>query len=184
MFTKFKSVWFYLGVESGSQRILNKMRKGITVDQIVKAFDLCHKYNIKTTASIIFGSPTETKEELDQSLRLLKIIKPTRYTYCLYTPYPGSPWYDEIVSNKEFVPPRSMKEWSNFAVEIRGANLDKANLSAVPSKYLLSLDNKSWFKSLWQIMKEKEFHKIYLRLVNYEPFLIPLLDPIDKVMSR
>lgn len=183
-FKKFKSVWFFFGVESGSQRVLNNMTKGITVEQTKKAFELLHKYNMKSTASIVIGSPTETKEELDQTFELLKEIKPTRYTYCLYTPYPGSSWYDEIVANKLFTPPKDMKGWANLTHDIKMAKLESYNFSAVSSKYLLKLENNGWIKTILNVIKEKQYHKIIMRITNLQPYLIPLLNPIDKIISR
>jgi len=64
------------GVESGSPTILKNIQKGFTVNDIRKAFDLCHKYNMKTNASIMVGNPGETKETIDETISLLKEIKP------------------------------------------------------------------------------------------------------------
>lgn len=183
-FKKFKSVWFSFGVESGSQRVLNNMNKGITVKQIKNAFDLCNKYKFKTTASVIFGSPTETKEEVAQTLKLLKRIKPTRYTYNIYTPFPGSPWYNEIIKKGLFNPPRTMEEWSKFATDISLSDLTKTNLSSVSPRYLKKLDRSSWIKTIWAIIKTGDLHKIKMRVINYEPFIIPLLDPLDDIISK
>lgn len=177
-FTKFKKVWLYFGVESGSQRILDKMHKGITVEQSIKAFELCNNYNISTTASIVLGSPTETEDEIKETFELCKKLKATRYTYCLYTPYPGSPWYDEVVSNHTFNPPDSFEGWSKFALELGRVN--KSNISAVSTNYLRSLNRRSWITVVWNLIKKRDFHKIKLRLQNYQPYLIPCLDPIDK----
>lgn len=67
---------FYLGVESGSQRMLDFFKKGITVEQTRNAFALCHEYGIKTAASVVVGAPTETEEDLQQTIILLNDIKP------------------------------------------------------------------------------------------------------------
>jgi len=169
--------------ESGSQRILNKMKKALTVEQIKNAFKLCNKYKIKTTASVVLGSPTETEEELKMTLDLLDEIKPTRYTYCLYTPYPGSPLFDEIVEKGLFNQPTTLEGWAGFTVDIGKADLNIANLSAVNSKKLKQLNASSWIKTLKSVIKSGDFHKIRMRIVNYQPFIIPILDPLDKTLS-
>lgn len=65
------------GVESGSQRVLDEvMQKGIKVEETVKAFDLCRRLGIKTVAFVMLGSPTETKEEIKETIKLVKKIKP------------------------------------------------------------------------------------------------------------
>ncbi|MBN2203315.1 MAG: radical SAM protein [Candidatus Aenigmarchaeota archaeon] len=79
------------GVESGSQRILNDvMKKGITVDQIRKAFYLCHKYRMIANAFIMIGSPTETKEDLDDTINLISQIHPDSIQVSITTPMIGS----------------------------------------------------------------------------------------------
>lgn len=183
-FKKFKSVWLYFGVESGSQRILNKMKKAITVDQIKKAFQLCKQYNIRTTASVVFGSPTETEEELNMTLKLLDEIKPTRYNYNLYTPYPGSPSFDEIIKNGVFKPPKTLEGWAGFAVNTDGSDLKVANLSAISSKKLKQLNLSSWIKTIRNVVLGGDFHKIKMRLINYQPFVIPYIDPLDKAIAK
>lgn len=181
---KFKKVWLYFGVESGSQRILNKMKKAITVDQIRKAFQLCHKYKCSTTASVVLGSPTETEEELEMTLKLLDEIKPTRYTYCLYAPYPGSPLFEEIVENGSFKPPANLEGWAKIATSIGNADLSIANLSPISSKKLKQLNKLSWKKTILSTIKAGEFHKIKMRLLNFQPFIIPYSDFLDKFIAK
>ena len=64
-----------LGVESGSQRILDKMRKGITVDQIKAALTSFAYSGIKTTTYWIIGHPGETEEDFQQTLDLVEELK-------------------------------------------------------------------------------------------------------------
>ncbi|MFH2058566.1 MAG: radical SAM protein [Pseudomonadota bacterium] len=65
------------GVESGSQRILDEiMQKGTSIKQIINVFDLCRKYHIPANAFIMLGSPNETREDIEATIRLLQRIKP------------------------------------------------------------------------------------------------------------
>ena len=64
------------GIETGSQAILKNIRKGQTVEQIEKAFDLVHKAGIKPRAYLIIGCPGETEETIDETVRLMKKIRP------------------------------------------------------------------------------------------------------------
>ena len=90
---------FYLGVESGSQRMLDFLMKGITVDQTRNAFELCHEYSIKTAASVIVGTPTETDEDLQQTLTLLDDIKPTTTWFNVFVGIPNSYLYQYTINN-------------------------------------------------------------------------------------
>ncbi len=85
---------FYIGVESGSQRMLDFFKKGERVEQFIEAFDIAHKVGIKTYASFVVGAPTETREELDKTYQLIERIKPDYSGMNIYTGLPGSELYD------------------------------------------------------------------------------------------
>jgi glycosyltransferase involved in cell wall biosynthesis/radical SAM superfamily enzyme YgiQ (UPF0313 family) len=101
---------FYLGVESGSQRILDFLNKGITTDQIRNAFNLCHEYGIKTAASIITGIPGETEDDVLQTARLLQEVKPAVTWYNVFVGIPRSELYRYVLDNNlyEFVDDRGL----------------------------------------------------------------------------
>lgn len=84
------AVGFYFGVESGSQRLLDFMKKGINVQQIRNAFLWCHELGIKTAASVIVGVPTETEDDLRMTASLLEEIKPTVTWFNIFVGIPDS----------------------------------------------------------------------------------------------
>ncbi|MDD5431729.1 MAG: radical SAM protein [Candidatus Omnitrophica bacterium] len=88
------------GVESGSQRILDFYKKGITIKQIKNAFRMCKDLGLKTHAFFIVGSPGETKKDLKLSLKLFWQIKPDSYEVSTLLPMPGTPLYDYCFENK------------------------------------------------------------------------------------
>ncbi len=85
---------FFIGFESGSDRILRFIRKGTTVAQNLEAARICRKYGILIWANYMLGLPTETREEIWQTVRMLKRIDPDYYSPAFYTPYPGNDLYD------------------------------------------------------------------------------------------
>ncbi len=79
------------GVESGSQRILGLIKKGITIEQIKKAFNCANKYGIITDATVILGAdPSETKYDIRMTERLLRRIKPRMLSCAILIPFPGT----------------------------------------------------------------------------------------------
>ena len=52
------------------------VRKGIKVEQTIKAFDLCHEHGIGTLAFVMLGAPVETREDLEATVRLVERIRP------------------------------------------------------------------------------------------------------------
>jgi len=82
------------GVESGSNTILKNIRKGITTEQIIKAFDTGKKVGILTYAFLMVGNEGETDETIAQTVNLIKRIKPFSGHIGITTPYPGTYLYE------------------------------------------------------------------------------------------
>ncbi|HOD35758.1 MAG TPA: glycosyltransferase [Syntrophales bacterium] len=91
---------FYFGVESGSQRILNFLNKGITVDQISNAFRYCREFGIKTAANIMIGVPTETAQDIHETQKLLEDIRPSVIWHNVFVGIPHSPLYRYVIDNR------------------------------------------------------------------------------------
>lgn len=88
-----------IGFETGSQRLLNFLRKGTTVEQNYKAARICHKLGIRIWANFMLGIITETKEEAMKTVRMIKRIKPYVASPNFFTPSPGSELYRFCVEN-------------------------------------------------------------------------------------
>ncbi|TKJ31326.1 MAG: hypothetical protein CEE40_02110 [Chloroflexi bacterium B3_Chlor] len=84
----------FLGFESGSDRILRFIRKGTTVAKNLEAARICRKYDIRIWANYMLGLPTETEDEIRETITMLKEIDPDYYSPAFYTPYPGNDLYD------------------------------------------------------------------------------------------
>lgn len=87
------------GIESGSQERLNEMRKGITIEQVEKAFEMCHKVGIRPFGCFMFNLPNETIDDVKKSFNLIKKIKACFYNFAITTPFPGTDIY-ELVNPK------------------------------------------------------------------------------------
>jgi radical SAM superfamily enzyme YgiQ (UPF0313 family) len=83
-----------VGIESGSERILKLMDKGITLGRIQEAARLFREAGIHWTAYFMMGIPTETKEDVKNTLELLYKIKPGFASIGVYEPFPGTRLFD------------------------------------------------------------------------------------------
>ncbi|MCL4459335.1 MAG: cobalamin-dependent protein [Chloroflexi bacterium] len=90
---------FFIGFESGNDRILRFIRKGTTVAQNMEAARICKRYSIQIWANYMLGLPTETKAEIMDTVRMLKKIDPDYYSPAFYTPHPGSDLYTYCLEN-------------------------------------------------------------------------------------
>jgi radical SAM superfamily enzyme YgiQ (UPF0313 family) len=92
---------YFIGVESGSQRILNFFKKGISIEQIYKVFEWCRKIGMRIDASFIIGVPTETRKERLKTLRFAEELKSdtTSISIGTFVGIPKSPLSQYTVEN-------------------------------------------------------------------------------------
>jgi len=153
-----------IGAESGSIKILEKIKKNTTPEEIIYSAKQCIKYNIDPIYSFMAGLPGETWQDIKKTLCLIndltkinqrvKIIGPQTFR-----PYPGSPLFEECVSMGLHLP-LSLEEWSksmsgelNYLDSRQFPWLKKPNtiesldvivrLGANPLKYALGLEVKA-----------------------------------------
>ncbi len=80
----------HFGVESGSQKMLDAMKKRTTVEQNAAAIKLVKEVGISVAISVVVGYPGETETELRQTFQFIKQTKPDFVYVCQAIPYPGT----------------------------------------------------------------------------------------------
>ena len=90
----------YLGVESGSPRVLDKLKKGITVEEIENTVNSCNKFGIKAYCSLIVGTPGENYEDYLLTKKLMNKLKPYAHVFNVFVAIPDSSLYKYILNNK------------------------------------------------------------------------------------
>lgn len=80
----------YLGIESGSQKILDFIGKGIKISQSFRAVQIARKAGLNTLGSFIIGIPGETRETIRKTIKLAKKLSLNFAQFTLCTPYPGT----------------------------------------------------------------------------------------------
>ena len=94
--------WIYFGLESGSQKILDILKKDITVEQIYNALKICQKKGIKTYGSFITGVPGETKQDQELTSELINKGFLTSHCINVFVGIPQSPLYKQILSSGDY----------------------------------------------------------------------------------
>jgi len=86
-----------IGVETGNQELLDRVKKYVEIEQIRETFAWTHEIGLDTHAHMMLGMPGETKETIKNTFQFIEEIQPTTITYGITTPYPGTPLYDEVI---------------------------------------------------------------------------------------
>lgn len=107
-----------MGAESGSQRILDLMHKGITVEQTLAANQRCKKLGIIPVFGLLIGYPTETFDDIHQTIDLAFRIKRENpqaelEVMSTYTAFPGTPDF-KLATEHGLKPPDSLEGWANW----------------------------------------------------------------------
>ncbi len=107
----------FFGFESGSQRILDRMNKRITVEQCLNAARLCHKIGIPFYTSYIVNYFKEEEEDLKLTEQLIIETHPTSLAVNKFSPIPGSRDYD---AHREIIEPyiNTIHDWTQLGMLI------------------------------------------------------------------
>jgi len=102
------------GLESGSERVRREvMNRRMSNEDIAKAFRTAHDAGLETAAFVMLGLPTETMAELDETIDLLATIRPSRFRWSIFFPFPNTDAYD-MSAKCGYINPDAMEDLSNF----------------------------------------------------------------------
>lgn len=96
-----------MGVESGNEVMLKRIRKQITLEQIKTAFKVANNVGLNTHAFFMMGFPDETEETMRQSIDLAKEISPSTVDFRSVVPFPGTDLYNVALTHGKVL----TKDW-------------------------------------------------------------------------
>jgi len=178
-----------VGAESGSQKILDFLNKGIKVDDIINFSRLCKKYDIPIRFFFMFGFPGETNKDLKDTFRLIKKVYPLHkgnmLAFSFFTPFPKMLLYHELINKYGFKPPESLEGWSKHDIQtsktIWADRRYKEKVNQFMFYLKLAFLNKEFesnIKKIWTKLGYRFIynlmHKIALLRMNYDFLRIPL----------
>lgn len=125
------------GVESGSDQTLKRIHKGVTLAQILRAFQWCREAGIRSHAFFVIGFPWQTAEDLAAELAFARRLDPDFFDFNIVYPLPGAPLYDMVVEAGLFIPDQAGAGYGRAGV--RTETLSPEQLNAWRRKALLRL---------------------------------------------
>lgn len=158
-----------IGAESGSQASLDYIKKGCTTEDIMKAAELCAKYNISSAFTFIVGIPgisDDINATLEMALKMKKLSGNFEINIHFYAPLPGTPLYEEA-KKLGYKPPNSLLEWSRYNYYVVQVPwLDRAternvrlfgdlynDLLYPPAWFLADLESRPLAKTVYRLLK-------------------------------
>ena len=106
-----------IGVEAGSQEMMDWMKKDITINQVFESAEKCLRHNIAVIFNIILGFPHETRESINESLRVARELRKMSPDFELgifyFKPYPGNAIADQLLK-EGYRFPEGLEQWAAF----------------------------------------------------------------------
>lgn len=115
------------GIESGSQRILNMIKKKLTLDQIAEQLTLVHEEGYEIGGFFILGFPTETREEIEDTIRFACTLPLDRIAVSYFQPFPKTHLYQELIEKGEI-----NEDWVNQqSLSLQGISYVPQTITAI-----------------------------------------------------
>jgi radical SAM superfamily enzyme YgiQ (UPF0313 family) len=113
----------WMGVESGSQKILNAMDKGLQITDVVTARSRLRDENIRACYFLQFGYPGETWEDIQKTISLVRRTRPDDIGISFSYPLPGTIFYERV--QEQIGPKRNWTDSDDLCVMFRAAYKDE-----------------------------------------------------------
>jgi radical SAM superfamily enzyme YgiQ (UPF0313 family) len=111
-----------IGMESGSDKILNTLRKGTTVKQNLRAMKMVKEF-MQLKVGVIVGSPGETWETIRETEELLKQCPPDFWNVSTFMPLPGSDVWNSPEKFGLKILTRDLNQYQMIGKDIKGGNV-------------------------------------------------------------
>lgn len=146
------------GCESGSDRVLKNLRKGTTKEDIKRTIALCKKARLDAWMFLIIGNYTETKEDAEMTLQMVKDVKPThvQVTYC--TPYPSE--YEKFAIKNNLIIQQDRSKWDTNEPVVKPDSMSLEDAKYYHDK-IIDITNKT-------ARKEKSKKKLIEKIESYK----------------
>jgi anaerobic magnesium-protoporphyrin IX monomethyl ester cyclase len=106
-----------VGVESGSQEMLDRLQKDMKLDQVRTTAEMCTRHGVGAIFNFIVGFPGESEQSMQATLALAKALRRSNPDFetpiFYYRPYPGNPMAEQSAA-RGYVFPRGLEEWADF----------------------------------------------------------------------
>jgi anaerobic magnesium-protoporphyrin IX monomethyl ester cyclase len=161
-----------IGIETGSQRLQEKIRKHIPLDKLKKRLRECRSAGVEIMGNFMYGFPGETREELKATLDYALGLDLDYASFYVYTPYPGSALYEELLG-KGIIRKEDHRQFDKFDYDNRLSEATPKELYWLVRKSLLAFYLRPRvIRSLLRNMRFPHFYSIVFKLLYYE-FIFP-----------
>lgn len=151
-----------IGIESGNNEILSKIRKNYSIDQALDACETINKHGIALQVFFIVGFPQDTENTLQDTINIMKRVKCEFIIYSIFTPYPGTEAFELckemglIGSEHDVSLFNHQSPLNNFCI-----NIPQKRFREIVSKIEKQVDRINYFNGLKKLLTIDTLKKTY-----------------------
>lgn len=168
---KLKEIGCYsiiVGIESGSQKILNDMKKGLTIELIKEKVSLISSMGIDVTGFFIIGYPTETKGDIEETIKFAKELNLKRAHFSLFLPLPGTEITEQLkkegkLKNLDW----SKLSYTNAIIPPEGITADELKKLQKKAFHSFYLRPKIIYHMVKEVNSVSQFKMLIKRAIDY-----------------
>jgi len=167
-------VSIFVGLESGSQKILNLINKGIKKSCFSNALKDIKEQGISTVTSFILGFPGETKRDIKQTIDLSLTLPLDFVSFNIFTPFPGSEFYKTISVSDTIT--LKTHDWDRYVTQTGSYQLNQPSIRTIDIiilhilAYLRFYLRKNCFHKIFQIINIKVLFYLLINKITVEIF--------------
>lgn len=147
-----RCVYVDIDVESFDQRVLDAVKKNLTIEQIFHSIEILKKYQIEPEINILLGAtPLESVESIKKTITTVEKLNVDYVLYSIATPFPGTDFYYQAKQNRWFA--NSTNEYTPTD-PAQKAIISYPNLTKQQLENLLSYAYRKHYFNLCYIFKQ------------------------------
>ena len=180
-------IYLFLGLESFSDRTLEKLNKRLKFKQIKSALRILHDLGYFIQGNIIIGATLEdTKQDIESTIEIAKNLDIHLLSYSLLTPFPGTKLMEEVINDDLLL----SKDWNDFnwsVPVIKYAHLSSDDLSYYLSKaYKETSSLKKPFRGIRMLFLKRgmKFHISRISPVDIFKLISRMIKNLCKMVSH
>jgi anaerobic magnesium-protoporphyrin IX monomethyl ester cyclase len=145
-----------MGIEAGNEKIRNQIyQKNLSTDQIVKAANILHNYDIMMRFNLMLGGPGETISTMEESVQIVEKLKPESFFFSIFQPLPKTEILQKITELQGDI---NYNGWNSNPDFWQKSLLNLPHLKSKDIvKFKRKMTSKIVWKSLWQGLSLRKF---------------------------
>ncbi|MBF0343772.1 MAG: cobalamin-dependent protein [Nitrospirae bacterium] len=168
------------GLESSDAEILKRMGKPIAPAKAKETVTIANSLGIKTQAFYIIGSPGETKEQMEDTLRFSREVNATLAFYNMLVPFPGTKEFDYFFASI----PLEEIDWKKFVAVGEDCVIKNSTVSAQEIESMIAKANFLYYTDIRRLLSVLSHIRTFYELANYFQGGIALIKQIGKWIKK